>query len=230
METNMENDGTAPQQPVQDDPQATAEPEVVEQEQQVEEDAPQEQAPEQAINEGQDAPETEKEETPPSDPDFEPLPYSNFNQGQYEFKPAEDGSVDPYQVAQQIEARLLNTMKFQQQEQRAWQQIDKKYSDKLTPARRELILNARIANAVNGKDTKLTTIADKIMSEFTTAKSEGRAEASVSRKVQKAASLETATSNTGESRSNEEVYDRIISGDKGATENLLSEWLKAGKI
>lgn len=190
----------------------------------------QETAEPEQVNEGADAPDPTKDQAPPEEEDFDPLAtYGNFQQGQYQFTPAEDGTVDPVQVARQIEHNLLGTIQFQRQEQRAWEKIDKKWGEHLTPARRELILNARIANAINGKDAKLTTIADRVMSEFTTAKSEGRAEAGISRKVQKAASLETATSNTGPDR-NDERYDRIMAGDKAATDDLLADWLKQGKI
>lgn len=224
----MDNDGAAPQQPVQAEPEAPEPQEPAEPTTPTQAEEP-ESAPSEPVNEGQDAPEYQEPER--EEPDFDPLDaYGNYQQGQYQFQPAEDGSVDPYQVAQQIEQRLLQQIQFQRQETKAWERIDKKYGDKLTPARRELILNARIANAVSGKETRLTTLADKIMSEFTSAKSEGRAEAGISRKVQKAASLESATSNTGPAKDDEARYDRIMSGDKGATTDLLSEWLSSGKI
>lgn len=183
-----------------------------------------------AQNEGQDAPPSDEDSDLPED-DFDPAQQTAdvLYPSTYNFEPAEDGSVDPNTIANQIEGKLLQKIAFQQQETRAWNSIDKKWGDQMTPRRRDLILNTRIANAVAGKDTKLTSIANDIMREFTSAKGEGRADANITRKVTKAASLETGSSNTGGAKNND-VLDRIASGDKTATESLLSQWMSEGKI
>lgn len=220
-------DASMPEAPT---PEGQPEPSRVEDDPQVNGESQAPQAPEQNVNEGQEAPPSQQP-APPEAPDFDPLDsYGNFQGSQYQFQPNEDGSVDPYQVASQIEANMRKQMQFERAESRAWDKIDKKYGDAMTPRRRELILNARIANAVNGKNTNLTTLADQIMSEFTSAASEGRAKAGISTKVQKAASLESATQNTPPAGNSEARYDRIMDGDNAATTDLLSDWLKEGKI
>lgn len=189
------------------------------------------------VAEGAEAPEAEAstEETPQatlqteedSEEDVD-LSY-NLPTTPYEFQ-AEDGFVDPNQVAQQIENRLLEKMRFERSEQKAWEKIEQKYPQvKNDKELREIILNQRLASAYQGKNVALPKVADSIMSRFTSAKSEGRAEANVSRKIQKSASLETSTANQGESKK-DDVWDRISNGDKRAADDLFSSWLKEGKI
>lgn len=154
-------------------------------------------------------------------PYVQPQPYQ-FNQ--------KDGYVDPAEVAAQIEQRVLQQVTFQRQEAKQWESIEKKHPQVKTDKNlRELILNQRIAEAVQGKPGNLSKIADNLMSQFGTAKSEGRAEANVSKKVQKAASLETSTSNAGEQKGND-VMDRISRGDQTATSELLNDWISRGLI
>ncbi len=154
-------------------------------------------------------------------PYVQPQPYQ-FNQT--------DGYVDPAEVAAQIEQRVLQQVTFQRQEAKQWESIEAKYPQiKGDKDLRELILNQRIAEAVQGKTGNLNKIADKVMSRFSTAKSEGRAEATVSKKVQKAASLETSTSNAGEQKG-DDVMERISRGDQTATSELLNDWISKGLI
>lgn len=185
----------------------------------------------QQSNEGADAPQPSEDEEPASDPDWDPVgQYANFNQVNPNNLPLlEDGSIDPVAYAQQIQQQTLNQVRFEQKEARDWQAIDKKWGDQMTPNRRKLILNSRIALAVEGKNGNLRKVADDIMKEFGASKSEGRAEASVSRKVQNAASLETATANSAPPR-NDNLMDRIADGDKAAATSLFDDWLKDGKI
>lgn len=154
-------------------------------------------------------------------PFVQPQPYQ-FNQ--------QDGYVDPAEVAAQVEQRVLQQVAFQRQEAKQWESIEKKYPQvKEDKDLRELILNQRIAEAVQGKAGNLNKIADKVMSRFSTAKSEGRTEANVSKKVQKAASLETSSANTGEQRGSD-VMERISRGDQAATSELLNDWISKGLI
>lgn len=147
----------------------------------------------------------------------------------YEFQ-AQDGYVDPNTVAQEIHNRVLEQVRFERAEAKAWEKIEQKYPQvKNDKELREIILNQRVANAYKGQNVALPKIADSIMSRFTTAKSEGRAEASVSRKIQKAASLETSTANQGDSKQND-TWDRISNGDTRAADDLFSQWIKEGKI
>lgn len=154
-------------------------------------------------------------------PYVQPQPYQ-FNQT--------DGYVDPAEVAAQIEQRVLQQVTFQRQEAKQWETIEKKYPQvKADKDLRELILNQRIAEAVQGQAGNLNKIADRVMSKFSVAKSEGRAEANVSKKVQKAASLETSTSNAGEQKG-DDVMERISRGDQAATSELLNDWISKGLI
>lgn len=216
-----------PQEPTsQPEPQETETQEPSQDEQSTQEEASAEEAQPQDNNEGADAPEPEEEEEPASDPDFSQ--YSGY-QPQYDLPQSEDGTIDPVAFAQQIQQQTLAQVRFEQREARDWSAIDKKYGEQLTPTRRQMILNTRIANAVEGKQADLKKVADQIMKEFGASKSEGRAEASVSRKVQKAASLETATANSGPERGTN-LMDRIADGDKGAATALFDDWLTNGKI
>jgi hypothetical protein len=221
----MDNDD-ATKAPIVDDTQIenTNEPEV--QEQPVAEpiaegaEAPTDQEP--VEEEGQATLTTEAEE------EDSPVDYQLPTQP-YEFQ-AQDGYVDPNTVAQEIHNRVLEQVRFERAEAKAWEKIEQKYPQvKNDKELREIILNQRVANAYQGKNVALPKIADSIMSRFTTAKSEGRAEANVSRKIQKAASLETSTANQGDSKQND-TWDRISNGDTRAADDLFSQWIKEGKI
>lgn len=157
----------------------------------------------------------------------EVLAQYSAQQTPYQFK-QEDGYVDPNEVAAAIEQRVNQQMNQRIQEQRAWEKIDKKYPD-MDKDTREIILNQRIADAVQGRQTDLTKVADKIMGRVNSAKNEGRAEAKVSTKVQKAASLETATANKGEGNA-DDIRNKIAGGDSQATQDLLKDWIDKGLI
>lgn len=223
----MDNDA-AQQAPLQDDT-------VIEQPtEQQEAQAPQEPEVEaQASNEVETSPDQPEEASQEhlqteAEEDDSLIDY-NLPAQPYEFQ-AQDGYVDPNLVAQQIEQRVLEQVKFQRAEQKAWEKIEQKYPQvKNDKELREIILNQRVANAYQGKNVPLPKIADTIMGRFTTAKSEGRAEANVSRKIQKAASLESSSANQGESKQ-DDTWDRIANGDKAAADDLFSQWLKDGKI
>lgn len=224
----MDND--APIQDAPQEPQQAPEPVQPTEPQAPEEPAQEPQQPNQT-NEGADAPDPDVDTPPPSEPDFDPLEdYSDLlPQQQYKFDPQEDGSVDPYQVAQQLENRVLQKMRFEQQEARTWQKIDQKYGDKLNNNVRQMIRDRRVAEAISGKSGNLNKIADNIMSEISSARATGRADATTSTKVQRAASLETTTANSGSSK-NDELMQRVEAGDKAATTDLLAQWLDEGKI
>lgn len=176
--------------------------------------------------------ETAKEEPKPKenkDSNVEEL-LAQYRQNEpYQFN-SKDGYVDPNEVASAIEQRLLNRMQEQRQQAQAWESIEKKYPEiKEDGSLRELMLNQHIAEVVQGKKSNLQAVADSIMERVSGAKSEGRSEAKVSKKIQKAASLETATQNSGEDRSNE-LMERISGGDKVASQQLIKEWMDSGKI
>lgn len=229
----MENDDAA-QQPVAEEATQAVEPQEAEQPTQAEEiqEPSQEEEAEQQpqdSNEGADAPEPTDEELP-QDEEFDPLSNYPLNvQGQQDIPVGEDGSIDPVAFARQIQEQTLAQVRFEQKESRDWQAIDKKYGDQLTPTRRQMILNARVANAVEGRQADLKKVADSIMKEFGVSRSQGRAEAGVSRKVQKAASLETATANRGPERG-DDLMDRIANGDKSAATALFDKWQARGDI
>lgn len=187
-------------------------------------------------------PETEsqaEEVSEPSQTNSEPEPseeepsYSYelpYQQPQIELQPDEDGTVNPNDLLSAIDQRMDEKLKFQQQEQRAWRQVEQKYPQ-ISESKdlRDMLHNIRVGNVVQGGEADLVKIADNMFGQLGAAKSQGRADASVSRKVQKAASLETATANSGEPKSSQ-ALDRIASGDNAAAESLLSEWISEGKI
>lgn len=221
----------APQEPAQPQEPQTPEPVQPEEPQTPEEPTQEPQQPSQA-NEGADAPEPQDNPTPPpSDPEFDPLDgYTDvMPQQQYNFEAQDDGTVDPYQVAAQMEDRLLKKIRFEQQEARAWNKIEERHGDKLNDNVRQMIRDRRIADALQGKNGNLSKIADTIVSELSGARAAGRADATTSTKVQRAASLETTTANSGPSKS-EDLMSRLEMGDKAATTDLLAQWLEEGKL
>lgn len=183
-------------------------------------------------NEGADAPPSTDDSEPPADPEFDPLAgYGNVVPNpQYSFQPDEDGLVDPVQVAAAVRADVLDQVRKEQQLVRQWQAVDKKYGDKLNNNVRQMIRDRQIAEVLNGKSGNLSRIADNIMDEITQARSAGRAEATTSTKVQRAASLETTTANSGPSNSDSDLLERVATGDKQATTDLLADWLEKGKL
>lgn len=179
-----------------------------------------------ATNEGADAPEDDDD-----DVDIDVSQYAPYRPPSNDLPVNEDGSVDPLKFREQIKQELREEMRFNQQEERTWRALEKKYpqlkGDKDT---RELLLNQRIAGAVQGKETNLAKLADRLYSREQAAKSQGRAEATTSTKVQRAASLESNSSNTGDSNQTTERLDRISLGDKAAANDLLTDWLEKGII
>ena len=218
--------------PVVDEPtQAQPEPQVSEEqpvsaEQSETQEPLQEPNQSEPIAEGAEAPE-QVEDT--SD-QFDPSSYADYMpRPQGEIPMTEDGSVDPVAWKEQLKAEMREEMRFEQQETKAWNKIEKKYGEQLTPNRRKLILNSRVASALEGKGGSLNKLADEVMSEFTTAKIQGKAEASTSRKIQKAAGLETSSSNSGQTKE-ASLQQRIANGDDSAGTELFASWLADGKI
>ena len=202
------------EQPVNEEQEEIAEPQVQEPSQQAE------------VNEGAEAPEDVEEA--PEDDDFDPLSTYPAMGAQEQIPVGEDGTVDPYAFREQLKNEMRQEMQFERQEQQRWSKIEKKYPG-ISNEDRDLILNQRIAAAVQGKNGDIIKIADNLMGRLGTAKSQGRADAVTSRKVQKAAGLETATANSG-GKQNENVLDKIAAGDKNAANNLMEQWLSEGKV
>lgn len=219
----------APQEPAQ--PQEPQNPEPVQPVEASVETAEPAQEPIQPSqsNEGADAPEPTIDTPPPSDPDFDPLEGFIPQGSQYQFDPNDDGTVDPNQVAAAVREDVLRQVREEQRIMRDWQTVDKKYGDKLNNNVRQMIRDRQIAAAIQGKNSSLTKIADDIVNELSSARTAGRAEATTSSKVQRAASLETTTANSGPSK-NDELMERVEAGDKAATTDLLAQWLDEGKI
>lgn len=212
----------APEAEVAETPQEPTEAPTVEETEEPESTEPSQ------TNEGAEAPEPSEEELD-SDPEFDVSQY--YNQGNAQIPTSEDGTVDPYQLMAVMEQRLDDKLKFQRQEERTWRAIEKKHPDiRNDKGMREVLLNQRIANAVQGKEANLVKLADQLYERVGAAKSQGRAEANISKKVQKAASLESATANSSSTSKSDERMERIASGDKYAAQDLLGEWLNEGKI
>lgn len=148
---------------------------------------------------------------------------------------AEDGFIDPTKFYAQVKADTLaevrEEIKFEETERKNWAKIEAKYSELKTDNELRDLLNAqRIADVATGGNGDLNRIAEKFFGKLNAYKSQGKAQAQVSEKIQKSASLSTQTSNTVESNSNNDLIDRMSRGDQVAKEQLIEQWLADGKL
>lgn len=152
-----------------------------------------------------------------------------------EFSTDDNGYIDPKefyaQVMRDAEARMEQKLRFQESERKLWAQVENKYPEIKEDAELREILNAqRIADVASGGKGDLNKIADKLLDKFQSYQNRGKAQAQVSEKVQKSASLESTTNNNVSTDKDGDLMDRMSRGDKNARDQLISEWLSSGKI
>lgn len=152
-----------------------------------------------------------------------------------EFQADENGYIDPKQFYAQVlrdaEARMEQRLKFQESERKLWSQVENKYPEIKEDSELRDMLNAqRIADVTNGGKGDLNSLADKFIGKLQNYQNKGKAQAQVSEKVQKSASLESSTANNVSSSKDNDLMERMSNGDKNARDQLISEWLSSGKI
>ena len=152
-----------------------------------------------------------------------------------QFTPDEDGYIDPNQFYNKVladaEARIEQKLAFQESERRAWQSIEQKYPEIKEDAElRDLVNAQRIADVARGGKGDLSQIAGKVLGKIQSYQTIGKAQAQVSEKVQKSASLQKSTANNVDSSKDSELLGRMRNGDTSAADQLISDWLDAGKL
>lgn len=76
----------------------------------------------------------------------------------------------------------------------------------------------------------MNQIASKLLGKIQSYQTKGKAQAQVSEKVQKSASLQTTTANAVDTSKDADLLGRMSSGDSSAADQLITEWLEAGKL
>jgi len=148
---------------------------------------------------------------------------------------SEEGYIDPAKFYAQIKADTLaevrEELKFEETERKNWAKIENKHPELKEDKEIRDILNAqRIADVATGGDGDLNRIADKFFNKLNSYKNQGKAQAQVSEKVQKSASLSSQTNNTVERNTNNDLIERMSRGDQVAKETLIAQWLEEGKL
>jgi hypothetical protein len=221
-------------------------------------EAPQQEAPqteEVVDNQGQPAPQvddTTQTETPQTETTQEPSQTTESNeqpQQQYSqdysdldispymapqqpnIQPDEDGYIDPNKFYQAVMQDVEQKLSFQQHEQKAWSKVEQQYPEiKEDPDLRELVHSARLNDVTRGGKGDLNAAADKVFGKLKTYQSRGKAQAQVSEKVQKSATLQTQTATNTNQNADTDLIDRMSRGDEVASETLISKWLEEGKL
>lgn len=225
----MEENNVVQEQPVQ---------EPVVEEAQVPE--PQETAPEQTAEpvEQEQVSEAVAEEAPKQVEPEVNYDLTRFLQPQQQapqFTADDDGYIDPNQFYNKVladaEARIEQKLAFQESERRAWQSIESKYPEIKEDSELRDMLNAqRIADVASGGKGDLNQIASKFLGKIQSYQTKGKAQAQVSEKVQKSASLQNTTANNVDTGKDANLMERMRSGDQAARDQLIEEWLASGKL
>lgn len=152
-----------------------------------------------------------------------------------QFVPDEDGYIDPNKFYQQVKADAVNElrreMQFQESERKAWNAIENKYPELKEDSELRDIVNAqRIADVASGGKGDLNQIAGKVLGKIQSYQTRGKAQAQVSEKVQKSASLQSTTANNVDTSKDTDLLNRMASGDSSAADQLISDWLASGKL
>lgn len=193
---------------------------------------------EETNSEQQTQSEEQSEEAPSQEEPEINYDLTQFLQPQQEtpkFVPDEDGFIDPNKFYQQVKADAVNElrqeMKFQESERKAWAAIEKKYPEiKEDPELRDILNAQRIADVASGGKGDLNQVASKLLGKINSYKTMGKAQAQVSEKVQKSAALQQNTANNVDSNKDNERLSRMSNGDTSAADELIAEWLEAGKL
>jgi len=203
--------------------------------------------PEPQVQETQGEVETQQsEETPPEAPQQEQPEYTgpNYDLSQYlqqpkvqapEFTVDNDGFIDPNQFYNKVKADTIAEVReqiaFQEAEKRAWSTIEKAHPLlKEDSEIRDMVMAERIADVARGGRGDLSQIAKRVVGKFESYQTRGKSQAQVSEKVQKSASLQQSTANSVVSNKDNDLLDRMSRGDTSAADQLIGEWLDAGKL
>ncbi len=152
-----------------------------------------------------------------------------------QFTPDDDGYIDPNQFYNKVladaEARIEQKLAFQESERRAWQSIENKYPEiKEDPELRDMLNAQRIADVASGGKGDLSQIANKFLGKIQSYQTKGKAQAQVSEKVQKSASLQNTTANNVDTGKDANLMERMRGGDTAARDQLIEDWLASGKL
>lgn len=208
--------------------------EVVETQEVVDTQVEQTETPE--INEQSEVQETVAEEEPEqTDVNYDLSKFLQPQQQAPQFTPDNDGYIDPNQFYNKVladaEARIEQKLQFQESERRAWSAIEKQYPEIKEDAElRDLVNAQRIADVASGGKGDLKAVAGKVMGKIQSYQTIGKAQAQVSEKIQKSASLQKSTANNVDASKDSELLGRMRNGDTSAADQLISDWLDAGKL
>jgi hypothetical protein len=200
--------------------------------------------PEQEVAEATEQPEESTEQEQPAQEPSQTQDDSAYDLARYlepqqnaqpKFTPDDDGFIDPEQfynrVLSDAEARLEQKMQFQENERKAWQSIETKYPEIQQDAELREIVNAqRIADVARGGKGNLDEVAGRVLGKIKSYQSIGKAQAQVSEKVQKSAGLQQNNLNSKDTSDDSDLMERMSRGDEAAKEQLISSWLKEGKL
>jgi len=225
----MEENNVVQDQPVQEP--------VAEQPQEVPQDAPEQV---EQTEQAETNTEVVEETTAPSQTQEPEINYdlTQFLQPQQQapqFTADDDGYIDPNQFYNKVladaEARIEQKLAFQESERRAWQSIESKYPEIKEDSELRDMLNAqRIADVASGGKGDLNQIASKFLGKIQSYQTKGKAQAQVSEKVQKSASLQNTTANNVDTGKDANLMERMRGGDTAARDQLIEEWLASGKL
>lgn len=224
MEENNEVQPEAVQEPVEAQEQVAEQPQ---------EEAQVEQVQEQLQSEEQ-APEAPTQIEEP-EVNYDLTQFLQPQQQEPQFTSDEDGFIDPNafynKVLADAEARIEQKLAFQESERRAWTAIENKYPEIKEDAElRDLVNAQRIADVARGGKGDLNQIASKVLGKIQSYQTKGKAQAEVSEKIQKSASLQKSTANNVDNTQQNDLLDRMSSGDTNAANQLIADWLEAGKL
>lgn len=151
------------------------------------------------------------------------------------FEQDENGFIDPNQFYNKVladaEARIEQKLAFQESERRVWQSVENKYPELKEDSELRDIVNAqRLADVARGGKGDLNAIAKQVLGKMQSYQARGKAQAQVSEKVQKSAALQNTTANNVDTNKDADLMERMSRGDSAAKEQLITEWLEAGKL
>lgn len=214
MEPNMQD-----VQPTNDQPQDDVQAPVAEETQTPQDEVTASDATSQDTN---DSDEIEDD----SDVDWDSVVNRNAPQN---VQPNDEGYIDPIAYKEQIKAELREENRFQERERRAWQKLEERYPElKTDKEARQLVLAKRLYDVQNGGNGSLAGAGKAVMGRFTNAKQQGRADAQVSIKQQQSAGVSRATAPRDTSQ--DDVRDRLRTGDNAVIQDVIKNMLDAGKI
>ena len=116
-------------------------------------------------------------------------------------------------------------------EKKAWSQIENRFPEiKEDSELRDILNSQRIADVASGGKGDLNKIAERLLGKMQSYQARGKAQAQVSEKVQKSASLESNSNNNTDTGKSANLMERMSRGDQQARNQLVADWLAEGKI